>query len=207
VRTFLATAALFSLIAVTGCSSSKTNSGIRMTSRTSGEVLGQSFRTGVADVRPSGETDIVMTTKNESHTAGVPSVTQVLHVRVLWQQGYVVKAADRESSQNATFHLYVYPTDQPTGVRQQIAEYSGTGMVELETSGDQVTAKIVSADLAPIAITNRMADPIGPCTLGGSLMAMRDAQSAQILVGDLAATSAAARTGPKRISEAQLPKE
>jgi hypothetical protein len=188
-----------------GCSAGG-SSGVNLANRTTREVHSQSFGTGVADVRDSGETDVVVSARTESNTPGTPSVTQVLHLRVLWQQGFVVKAADRDASQNAAVHWYVYPDGAAaSGARPQLAEYSGTAHVDLDSSGDKVRVKIRQADLRPIMVTSQMSDPIGPSTFTGTLVAERDRAATATVIGELNATTAAARANTGRIVEAQLP--
>lgn len=188
-----------------GCSSS--GPGIRLVSQGTGDAHSQSFRPGVASVRDAGETDIVVNCQDASHTPGVPSVTQVLHMRVLWQQGFTIKAGDRDASQNASLHLYVYPTEQTPGTPPQVTEYSGTGLVMLDTSGSQVQAKIIQAHLTPVTVTKQMADPLGTCALTGKITARIDHAATAAMIGDLAATAAAAKVTPAGITEARLPKE
>jgi hypothetical protein len=199
-------AAVASALLGVGCSSSASSPGLTLSSQRTGACYSQAFEVGVADVRDSGETDVVVTCRTEpaggagdnAGAAAAPAVTQVLHVRMLWQQGYRVKAAMREVSQNAAFHWYVYPAGRANAAGSaaggpQVVEYTGTGLVEMTRDGDQVTLRVAEAKLTPTTVTPGMADPVGPATLDGTLVARTDRRQTAALLDGVRATVAAAR--------------
>jgi hypothetical protein len=225
----IAAVALLAAGSLVGCASSSASSpGVTLACQSSGAAYQQPFPVGVADVRDGGETDVVVTCRTEpsaeagssakaasaggTAAAAAPAVTQVLHVRMLWQQGYRVKAAMREVSQNATFHWYVYPagrSDAAGDGTPQVVEYTGTGLVEMSRDGGQVTLRVAEAKMTPTTVSPGMADPVGPATLSGTLVARTDRRETLALLDDLRATGAAARTaagaGLPVGAEAKLP--
>ena len=200
--------ALASLAALplAGCSAASTSpSDVRLVSSGSGAAFTQSFPVGVADVQDAGDTDLVLACRTEAASPGGPAVRQVLHVRVLWQQGHNIKAPMRAVSQNAALHWYVSPAGQPdAGGRPAMVEYHGTGLVAVSRDGDRISVRIDRATMAPTTVAGGMADPLGPTTLSGTVVAVRDARETAVALGDLRATVAAART-PARTAEAALP--
>jgi hypothetical protein len=198
----LSVAALLALSLV-GCSSTP-QSALKLTSQDTKALRSQAFSTGVADVREAGDTDLVLSCRTESTSPDAPAVQQLLHLHVLWQQGYRLKASMREISQNASFHWYVYPAGNGAG---QMVEYTGTGHVEMDRDGDRVTVRVIEAKLAPTTVTGRMNDPLGRTTLTGTLVGRMDRAETAVMLSDLRATVAAARRprGTAVSAEAKLP--
>lgn len=199
-RTFALAAA--SLAFVGGCSAGGP-SAVRVSPTGNGQAFAQTFSPGIADVRDAGDTDLVAECVTPSADASAPAVRQVIHVRVLWQQGYKPKAWTNEVSQNAALHWYVYPV----GSAGQAVEYTGVGTVSLDRDGDRVHATIVDARISPTSVGSRMADPIGASKLTGTIHATLDRRQTVAALTDLAATSAAARANrpTPAVEEARLP--
>lgn len=191
-----------------GCSTSSSPSqpsAIRLTTAGSAAAFTQSFPTGVADVHDAGDTDLVLTCRTEAASPGGQAVRQVLHVRVLWQQGHVIKEQMRAASPNAAFCWYVSPAGQSEAAgREAVVEYRGTGLVELTRDAGQISVQIRYATMTPITVAGGMTDPLGIMTLSGTVVARRDSGATAVALGDLRATVAAARPAG-RTAEAALP--
>jgi hypothetical protein len=190
-------------LALVGCSSSG-RSELQLSSQRDGGRFTQSFPVGVADVQDAGDTDVVVNCQTAAATPDAPPVRQVLHVRVLWQQGYRLKPSMHEVSTNAAFHWYVYPAGATDAAgRAQVVEYTGVGLVELTRDGDQVTVTVAGATITPTTVTDRMNDPLGPTTLAGTIVARKGRRETTAQLGDLRATVAATKQ-PSRVVEAKL---
>jgi hypothetical protein len=199
-----------SILALVAAGCSTPQSQIQLSSQKSGELFQQSLPMGIADVQDAGDTDIVVACDIPGTTSACPPVRQVMHVRVLWQAGHVVKAHNEQISQNAAFHWYITPaavgdsTASPVQPHNAVVEYHGTGLVKLDQSGDQVVMTIVQAKMTPSHVSgDMMIDRLGPTKLTGTIKARVDRNDTAIALADLRATLADARNGAT--AEAKLP--
>ncbi len=146
------------------------------------------------DAPPTGDTD-------DLHKGIAPSAgtlpRQLVHIRVFWTA--LNSKADHPASTNASIHWFVYgdrtpqaqdPAHPASTSVENVLEYTGSGLVMIEQSGDSATIEIRNSWLKATARSGSMADPIGPSNMTGIIHAQLDPQRVQSILAQLRGTGA-----------------
>ena len=87
---------------------------------------------------------------------------------VLWNPKRDQKA-EHNSGSNATIHWYVMGNTPESSC--DILEYSGTAFVLVNDSEDGTDLTVRNATIKPVACRGTLQDPVGSCTLSGTIHA------------------------------------
>lgn len=153
----------------------------------------QTFSHAYAALNDNGDFDVVLVhdanSDGAADTGGIlksaPVVPrQVVHIRVFWlpQSG---ARLDHPVSTNASIRWYVFG-DRPDEA-ENLLEYSGSGLVLVDSSAQVVTVTIRGAFLKAVARRGPMADPLGPSTVDGTVTALLDPQRVDDLLNEIRA--------------------
>ena len=116
---------------------------------------------------------------------------QLMHIHVFWRPLPGLKG-NHPSATNSTIDLYVIGDQDPDS--RDIAHYQGTGFVTLYPSSDQLQASITNASIKPKLLGGDMADPLGDCTIEGTVSAQPSAGRVRELLDRVNELTAPART-------------
>jgi hypothetical protein len=108
-----------------------------------------------------------------------PPLRQVVHLRVLWRPRRTPQQRERLAA-NASIDWHLFGVGLEG--EQDHLHYKGAGFVTIDDSGDSARVLIRRALLKPVSAQGRLADPLGPSQLDGSVIAHRSrAEVARVL--------------------------
>ena len=206
-RPILIFSALISLMAA-GCASH--DSSLSLISNDNRHDFTQHFNHTYISKDDDGDTDVVAEwdgfVPHESDPyrpiSPVPTATprQIVHIRIFWTPLSGMRA-DHPANTNASLHWYILgdASDHPGMI-----EYSGSGVVFIDTHSHAATLDIAKAWMKVVAQQGEMLDPLGPSTLSGSMYALDDPEQAADLLSEIKALSTANQDA-KNPSDANQP--
>ena len=179
-------------LAGAGCASPSTS--LTVTSLEKGQTYRQGFSQAYASRNAHGDMEVVAACGTPTASGAMhPDLKQVMHIRVLWSPGPGLRT-DQPAATNAAITWYVFTN----GVRQDMVEYTGTGLVDLDRDGDTTTVEIRNASLRPALTSGALRDPLGPSRFEGTVVARTDKRKVEEILTGVKATLAAAKLGQAR---------
>ena len=154
-----------------GCASNP-DQGLTLQSIKQGKAFDPRFAAAYCARESGGDMDIVLLDRAVAPAGGGRDrapVRQVMYIRVLWNPMHDMKA-DHLSASNATVHWYVMGDAAATSC--DILEYAGTAFVALEPADGGTDLTIRDASLRPVACRGNLCDPVGACTIHGTIRAI-----------------------------------
>jgi hypothetical protein len=156
----------------TGCASEGPHPQLMLTSVGHDRTFAQQFSHAFVSRDPDGTTDLVLVDRAAEGALigmnGSAPVRQIMHLRVLWNPKRDQKA-EHASGSNATVHWYVMGNTPQSSC--DILEYSGTAFVLVNDSEDGTDLTIRNATIKLVACRGDLQDPVGSCTLAGTIHA------------------------------------
>lgn len=178
VRTSIALLLLLIASAGMGCSSNQTS--LQFYSQKSDARYTQEFRRASFKTSDIGEYDLVLVedgfvsqarSRGPLVTASEAPLNQMVHIRIQWRPERGAKP-DAPSATNALIDWYVRANDP--NVREDFLHYRGAGFVGIYGSGDTMRFALRSGHLELASHSGHLQDPLGPCSLEGSIVATRN---------------------------------
>jgi len=178
-------------LAGAGCASPSTS--LTVTSLQDHQTYTPGFKQAYASRDARGDMEVVAAcgTRTASGTMH-PDLRQVMHIRVLWSPGPGLRT-DQPAATNAAITWYIFNDN-----RQDLVEYTGTGLVNIDRDGDRTTLEIRNASLRPSLTAGALRDPIGPSRFEGTVVARNDKRKVEEILTGVKATLAAAKLGQAR---------
>jgi hypothetical protein len=165
-----------------------------VTSLEKGQTYRPDFKQAYASRGAHGDMEVVAACGTRTASGAMhPDLKQVMHIRVLWSPGPGLRT-DQPAATNAAITWYIYSS----GNQQDIVEYTGTGLVEVDRDGDTTTVEIRNASLRPSLTSGSLRDPIGPSRFEGTVVARTDKRKVEEILTGVKATLAAAKLGQAR---------
>jgi hypothetical protein len=172
-----------------GCASQRTS--LNLVSFDKKHGFAQTFSEAYCSKDKTGDTDVVLIADPAPGEVQDPkkplmpepvadAPRQVVHIRIYWKPMLGTKA-DHPASTNASCHWYLIDTFNPNNM----IEYSGSGLVELDDSDDPAMLEVRTAWMKVARNRGTMVDPLGPCTLNGKIRAKVDAQEVKSILAAL----------------------
>jgi hypothetical protein len=192
----LLTFALATLLLLCGCSSTKNY--LTLLSDDHRHDFTQVFSRGYGGLSPSGDFDVVLVhdANADSTSAGGGPLTpapvtprQLVHVRIYWLAEHGSRL-EHPVTTNATIRWLIFG-DRPDKAAN-LLEYSGSGLVLIQTKANKATVSIRGAYLKMVARRGDMADPLGPSSVNGTVSVLLDRHRVDDLLAELKSADQAA---------------
>jgi hypothetical protein len=165
-----------------------------VTSLENRQTYRQGFKQAYASRDAHGDMEVVAACGTPTASGAMhPDLKQVMHIRVLWSPGPGLRT-DQPAATNAAITWYVFTN----GERQDMVEYTGTGLVDIDRDGDRTTVEIRNASLRPALTSGALHDPIGPSRFQGTVVARTDKRKVEEILAGVKTTLAAARLAQVR---------
>jgi hypothetical protein len=175
-----------------GCASPTTD--LTVTSLKSHQTYHPGFKQAYSRRNDQGDVEVVAACDLRTASgAAHPHLKQVMHIRVLWSPGPGLKT-DQPAATNAAITWYVFNDAN----RNDMLEYTGTALVELDRDGNTTTVEVRKASLRPALAAGALRDPIGPARFVGTVVARTDKRKVEEILTGVNATLAAAKLGQAR---------
>jgi hypothetical protein len=171
------------LLLLGGCAAA--HNGLTMTSDDRRRDFQQTFSHAYASLNDNGDYDVVLVhDANADHLSGAAgplqpaAVTprQLVHIRVYWMTHRGV-TLDHPVNSNATIHWYLFG-DRPDETADML-EYAGSALVLVSDDGRTATVTVRGAYLKAVGRRGDMADPLGPSSVNGTIVARVDRQGVE----------------------------
>jgi hypothetical protein len=111
-----------------------------------------------------------------------PPLRQVVHLRILWRPRRIPQQREQLAA-NASIDWRLFGVGLEGG--EDHLHYQGAGFVTIDESGDSARVLIRRALIKPVSSGGRLADPLGPSEFSGSVIAQRDRNRVDRIVGQL----------------------
>ncbi|HTW93476.1 MAG TPA: hypothetical protein VMD30_01695 [Tepidisphaeraceae bacterium] len=179
-----------------GCAS--TSDSLTLSSVNEKKDFSQAFSRAYASIDGDGDYDLVLVSDpndDVSPQAGggaaqlqpqAATPRQLVHIRVYWNARG--GRAAHPVTTNASIRWYML-ADGPADSSNML-EYSGCGLVVLDSDGQMATFSVRGAFMQPVACRGCMTDPIGPGTITGTVTAKMDAAQVKQLLAEVDAVDA-----------------
>jgi hypothetical protein len=184
------------LLLVGGCATA--HNGLTMTSDDHRRDFQQTFSHAYASLNDNGDYDIVLV--HDANADSLPgggepvqsaAVTprQLVHIRVYWMTHRGV-TLDHPVNSNASIRWYLFG-DRPDEAADML-EYAGSALVLVHDDGRTATVTVRGAYLKAVTRRGDMADPLGPSSVNGTIVARVDRQAVEDVLSEVKAADGAA---------------